>query len=307
MKKITLLGVCFIILILSGCGDSSSEEKIYSFLDTIPEGHELVYDVLNDNMGYANTSKGTVNRYVDSSDTFNSVVAYSSFKLGEYYTIGDSVKGNFTLLRMDNEAYKVCYEEENPDIAYFPLDYYHSGKDEKVYMSFENGENEDAVGGIAVWSPDKGMTMLQLPTEAIVMDGAIAGSELFYTVYVDDNCFDLYAVNCETDVVRQVDSSLMSERVISFGNDIYYFKADTAVVGNITLKVGDAANTYYCGNYLFDIDVTADGEPICIVYNMYTGQREMKFRNLFGFSVNENKVYLYSITGGVEELDCGTR
>lgn len=305
MKKVLFPLMTLLMLIcLVGCSfNNADEDKVYGFMESIPDDSDILYNVQNDCISYFNNKN--IYKYDGKTDKYQSVVAYSSLEIGDYYTIGDSENGDFTLLRIDDGSYEVCFESKDDKVSYYPIGVYDKGGNIKVFMSYEVNNNGTLEGGIAEWTKNNGIANLKLLSKDVVMCGAIVDSVLYYTTYISDNNYSLYAVDCESGDTKLIKESIEDERLYSYDNNLYYYDGGSVVVGNVILESADKNQIYYYNDYMFDITLNEDSKNnVCLVYNISTGECEKKVQGICGFSKSGEVINLYSSDGNKEAIDC---
>lgn len=296
-KKIIIFSIVAVLLIVGGFvlfGDKSPVEVI----NNIPENSCYVYAANYYDVVCYNEEDGQVYSYtVEKDSSFQNTFFYSSHEIGNFYSVGDSVEGGFTLIKLNEENYDIIYEENNDDIAFFPI----AQNSTQVFLSIEETNGDVVEGGLMLWDEKEGIQKFDNINEnEIILCGALGEGCLYYTTYQTDETYSLYEFDY-TD--SEANANLLCNNLTS--PEIFYYNGKVNFFIDGQMEIGEVLLEYTPFIYQYDdwfIVLKSDkyGNTSSVVYDLKTGDIIQENEKMIGYSCDGEKVYTYTENGKKE-------
>ena len=304
MKKV-LCVFCVMLLfgVLLGCNYNGTNyrDEVLSALNTVQESEEIVYDISINNFACFSMSEKTIKHYEFSQKSkFQNVFAYHSAELGEYYTIGDSVEGEFKIIRLQPGGYELIHESKKREEALFPI----AQNQKYAFFATEKETGRGISSEIAYLTEGNNVVCANTTKmNSTILDGAISKQWLYFTVYKDDTTFELYKWNYQNPdsllILERKD--LISSEIYCYENTLYYYTEETLDIGTVSLPMG--STVYMKENILLLFDVTASGKYNCSVYDLKKDEKVRIIEGAQAFSLEAEAIHLYLISGQKEVIE----
>ena len=286
-------------VLLTGCS-TAREELPVDLIKDIPGNSCYVYVAPNNDIAAYDKKEQKVQTYtIDAKNKYQNTFFYTSDEVGKIYSVGDSVEGGFTLVELKEDSYKIIYEENNKNVAFFPI----AQNSKQTFLSVEETKDGEIEGGLMMYTKEEGITSFDnIDSTEVILCGALGDDCLYYTTYHDDDTFYLYEFDymdseCTPKLLKD---DLSTPEIFYYNGEVSYYVEDKITIGAVTLDY--TPDVYRCEDLLIVFRGVKDGKSDCEVFDLKTGDITLSMELVVGYSLDEESVFIYTLNDGRKEV-----
>jgi len=299
MKKHRYIPIILLFFVFfNGCSKDTFNAPI-NLIDNISHSSCYVYNVNDENVDCYNKKNQHIYSYIVNTDSpYQNTFFYTSKQIGKYYSVGDSIEGDFCLICLNNNDYQILYREIDKKKSFFPI----AQTSDLVFLSVENEYSDTIKGSLAMWNEKSGFQYIDLETDDVIICGSICDNKLYYTTYQKYNLYYLYELDYTNSLSKPtlVNDSLIYPEIYAYNGNIYYYTNSKITIGNVTLQHNP--NIYIFNDYILNFYNNKNSIQICTIYDVENGNVIKEISNAIGYSFSDNTIYTYSLDNKREVL-----